>query len=106
MSQLHRQVKEGRKKWQDGIDAQDEQIDKEEINGFTEYKLLEYEAYKLQDDDLWEQFHDDFKTFSVESFKECNSTILRNLRHFLRVRGVWVKKDRRTTIPLSLFNTL
>ena len=28
------------------------EVNKKEINDFMEYKLLEFEAYKLQDDDL------------------------------------------------------
>ena len=47
MTTIHQQVKKGQKKWPDEIDTQNEDVDKEEINDFVEYKLLEYKAYKL-----------------------------------------------------------
>jgi hypothetical protein len=106
MADVRERIKEGQSRWKDGIDAQSEDVDKEEINEFIQYKHLEYEAYKMMDDDLWEVYRDDFSTFTTQTFKDCNQTTIRNFRQFLRVHGVWVKKHRYTTVAESLFNTL
>ena len=69
------------------------------------FKTLEYEVYDFKDDDLWEAYKDDFQSFTLQTFKDCNQTNIRKLRLLLRVRGVWVTKNRNLTVPESLFNT-
>jgi len=55
---------------------------------------------------LWDQYQADFADFTEETLKSCNILSLRTLRHFLCDRGVWVLKDKSTTIARSLCNTL
>jgi hypothetical protein len=106
MTTIEEQIKEGQKRWSEGINTQSEGVGKEEINEFVKFKLLEYGDCRLVDDDLWEVYQDDFKTFTTQTFKECNQISIRNLRQLLRVRGVWVRKHRNATVPESLFQTL
>ena len=46
------QISKGRRRWSEGINAQSEDINIEELNKFIEYKLLEYDTYNMKDDDL------------------------------------------------------
>ena len=57
-------------------------------------------------DDMWEQYKEDFADFTEAVFKACKLTTLRNLRTLLRNQGVWVEKAKRATIARSLYNTL
>ena len=72
LADIRVQVNEGQDRWSEGIDVQSNDVDKKEIKEFIEFKLLEYEAYKLKDDDLWETYREDFNTFTVQTFKDCN----------------------------------
>ena len=70
------------------MNAQQDGLAKTDITEFVTYKLEEYNIYNYKDVALWEAFTNDFQTFSVNSFKTCNQSILRNLREFLRQRRV------------------
>ena len=65
MSDIKAKVNKGQDRWSEGINAQSDDVDKKEIREFIEFKLLEYEAYKLKDNDLWETYYEDFSTFIV-----------------------------------------
>jgi len=69
--------------------------------------LEEYEEIDLKNDDLWEQFKEDFESFTEDIFKSANQTFIRKLRTHLRKNGVWVKKERRGgTAAQALYQTL
>ena len=57
-------------------------------------------------DDLWEQYQEDFADFTETIFKACNPVTIRKLRTLLRDQGVWVEKDKQVTIIRSLYNIL
>ena len=78
-------------------------------NGFEDHiviKLEQYESYNWMDDELWEQFQEDFSEFTEEIFKNCTLQILRQLRIFLRTRGVKVIKNRHVTLARSLLQII
>jgi len=52
MVDIRAQVNEGQDRWSEGINIQSDNVDKKEIKDFIEFKLLEYEIYKLKDDNL------------------------------------------------------
>src|SRR6266516_285391 len=106
MADIKAQVEAGQKKWGKGIDAQSNDIDTEDINDFVKFKTLEYEVYDFKDDELWEAYKEDFKSFTLPILKSCNPTNTRKLRMLLRANGVWVQKHRNMTVPESLLNTL
>jgi hypothetical protein len=91
-------------KWKRGINAAE--LDTDEINAFIDWKLTEYNKDKWRDDNMWEVYLEDFNTFTVDTFKACQQTLIRKLRSHLRSNGVWVKVDRRVTVAQSLFETL
>ncbi len=72
MLDIRAQVNKGQDRWSEGINVQSDDINKKKIKEFIEFKLFEYEAYKLKDNDLWETYYEDFSTFIVQTFKDCN----------------------------------
>jgi hypothetical protein len=102
MATLQTQVNEGQKKWETGIDLTSTTT----VTEYLKFKLLEYEYYNFKDDDLWEQFKEDFKAVTEEILKGCSQPTIRKLRTFLRHQGVWIAKDKHITVARSLYNTL
>ena len=49
------------------------------INNYIKFKVLEYEYFKLQNDDLKKQYQEDFMDFMETIFKACNPTTIYNL---------------------------
>ena len=54
------------------------------VNDYINFKILKYGYYKLLNDDLQEQYKEDFADFTEAIFKAYNSTTIRNLRTLLR----------------------
>ena len=77
-----------------------------DVNNYIKFKLLEYEYYKLMNDDLQEQYKEDFADFTEATFKACSIIPVHNLRTLFCDQGVQIKKDKRVTIARSLYNTL
>jgi hypothetical protein len=101
MADIREQIDKGQKKWRQGVDPT-----VTDINDYVKFKTLEYAYYKFTNDDLWEQFKEDFAGFTEAIFKACNLRNVYNLRTLLRNQGVWVAGDRRITIAQSLYNTV
>ena len=55
-------------------------------------------------DDLWEQYQEDFADFTEAIFKTCDHIATYNLQTLLRYQGVWVNKQ--VTIIQSLYDIL
>jgi hypothetical protein len=102
MADISKQINEGQKKWSQGVDL----TSTDDVNNYIQFKLLEYGHYKLLNDDLWEQYKEDFADFTEAILKACNPTAIRNLRTLLRHQGVWVERDKRVTVARSLYNTI
>lgn len=102
IDELARSLKESRKKWKDGVDIQD----KNAVYEYMDHKLTEYEHDGFTDQDMWEQFRDDFTGFTEEHFKVGGPTMLRKLRNLLCKQGVWILRSTRVTIAKSLQNTI
>jgi len=49
------------------------------VNNYINFKILEYGHYKLLNNDLWEQYKEDFVDFTEAIFKAYNPTAIRNL---------------------------
>ena len=54
-----------------------------DVNNYIQFKLLKYGHYKLLNDDLWEQYKEDFTDFTEAIFKAYNPNAIRNLRTLL-----------------------
>ncbi len=55
--------------------------DAETINDFIEFKMKEYKEDDFKNLDLWEAFKEDFKSFTKDTFKSANQTLIRKLRN-------------------------
>jgi hypothetical protein len=102
MADISKQVSEGQKKWRQGVDV----TSTNDVNDYISFKILEYRYFELMNDDLWEQYQEDFADFTEAIFKECNPTTIRNLRTLLRNQGVWVKRNKWVTVARSLYNII
>ena len=54
------------------------------VNDYINFKILKYGYYKLLNDDLQEQYKEDFTDFTEAIFKAYNPTTIYNLRTLLR----------------------
>ena len=85
MTTIKQQVKDGNRKWRQGVDP----TDTASANEYIKFKLMEYEYFKrIKDDDLWEQFKDDFTGFTKETLEACHQALIRDLCDLLRNRGI------------------
>jgi hypothetical protein len=101
MTTLKQQVKDGQLKWRKGVDP----TDTNSANEYIEFRLLEYEYYDLKDD-LWAWFQEEFTGFTEEILEACHQPTINQLHTLLRDRGVWVLKDKNTSVAKSLRNTI
>ena len=76
------------------------------INDYIKFKVIEYGHYNFTNDDMWEQYQEDFADFMETIFKTCNHIATYNLQTLLHDQGVWVEKDKWVIIAWSLYNTL
>ena len=75
MADISKQIDEGQEKWSQGVDL----MSITNVNNYIKFKVLEYEYYKLMNDDLWEQYQEDFADFTEAIFKACKLIVTRNL---------------------------
>ena len=102
MVDISKQVSEGQKKWSQGADL----ISINDINDYVKFKILEYRYYNFINNDMWEQYKEDFADFMEATFKTCKLIVIYNLQTLLCYQSVWVKKDKQVTIVQSLYNTI
>ena len=55
-----------------------------DINNYIKFKVLKYGYYKLINDDLQEQYKEDFADFTEATFKAYSIIPVRNLQNLLR----------------------
>ena len=75
MADISKQVSEGQKKWRQGVDV----TSTSDVNDYIKFKILEYGYFKLKNDDLWEQYQEDFADFTEAIFKTCDRIATYNL---------------------------
>lgn len=88
MADISKQIDEGQEKWSQGVDL----TSITDVNNYIKFKILEYGYFKLMNNELWEQYKEDFVDFTEATFKACNRIAIYNLRTLLRYQGVWVDK--------------
>ena len=100
MADIRRQIDDGQKKQRQGPDL----TSANDVNDYVKFKTLKYAYYKFINDDLWEQYKEDFTDFTEAIFKTCKGIC--KLRILLCDQGVWVTRNRQITTAQSLYNTL
>ncbi len=49
------------------------------VNNYISFKILKYGHFELMDNNLWEQYQEDFIDFTEAIFKACNPVTICNL---------------------------
>ena len=80
MADISKQVSEGQKKWSQGVDL----TSISDVNDYIKFKVIKYGYYNFINDDMWEQYQEDFVDFTEATFKACDHIALYNLRTLLR----------------------
>jgi hypothetical protein len=80
MADISKQIDEGQKKWRQGVDL----TSTDDVNDYIKFKILKYGHYNFINNDIWEQYKEDFTDFTEATFKACDRIALYNLRTLLR----------------------
>jgi hypothetical protein len=74
-----------------GIDLADAST--ERINGYLLWIIISYRRRAYTDIKLWECFKEDFEGWTIDTWSQANTTIVREFRDFLRRNGLYVPKN-------------
>jgi hypothetical protein len=80
MADTSKQIDEGQEKLSQGVDL----TSTNDVNDYIKFKVFKYEHYKLTNDDLWEQYKEDFADFTEAIFKAYDLAAIHNLQTLLR----------------------
>ena len=72
MADLSKQVSKGQKKWRQKVNV----TSTDDINDYISFKILKYKHFELINDNLWEQYQEDFVDFMKAIFKTCNCIVI------------------------------
>ena len=75
MTDLDKQIDEGQEKQRKGPDL----TSITNTGNYIKFKTLKYKYFKLINDNLWEQYREDFADFKEANFKACSVIIVRKL---------------------------
>ena len=50
-----------------------------DVNNYIEFKILKYRYYNFRNNDMWEQYKEDFIDFIEAIFKACKLIVTYNL---------------------------
>jgi outer membrane biosynthesis protein TonB len=78
----------------------------EEIAAFIKWTITYYKEMQWKDYDLWEGFLDDYCSFTLETFRNCDINTIKNIREHLRQNGVYVRKSRGIEVAKILLELL
>ena len=88
-----------------GIDA--DKATKDKLVEFAQTMIYIYKTQDLTDTDLWLIFQEQFKGFTVKSFKKIRTDLRSKLQRYLLKRGVYIgKHNNRVTISKRLFEVI
>jgi hypothetical protein len=75
IADLDKQIDEGQEKWRKGPDL----TFITDTGNYIKFKTLEYKYFKLMNDDLWEQYRENFADFKEANFKAYSVVIVYKL---------------------------
>jgi hypothetical protein len=75
MADISKQINESQEKWSQGVNL----TSITNINNYIKFKILKYKHFKLLNNDLWEQYKEDFADFIEAIFKACDFIAIYNL---------------------------
>jgi len=50
-----------------------------DVNNYIKFKVFKYKYFKFINNDLWEQYKEDFTDFTEATFKACDCIAIYNL---------------------------
>ena len=62
----------------------------EEIAAFIKWTITYYKEKEWKDYDFWEGFLDNYCSFTLETFWNCDINTIKNIREHLRQNGVYI----------------
>ena len=68
--------------------------------------IKEWDKFDLNDEDLWEYLHYEFKEFTEEQIATVPTPHLQYFRDFLQHRGVYVPRNDYLTLYESIYDTI
>ena len=80
MADISKQIYEGQEKWSQGVNL----TSITDVNNYIKFKILKYGYYRFINDNMQEQYKEDFADFTEAILKAYNPTTIRNLRTLLR----------------------
>ena len=75
MADISKQINKGQEKQSQGVDL----TSINDVNNYIKFKVLKYRHYKLINNNLQEQYKEDFTDFIKATFKACSIIPIRNL---------------------------
>ena len=78
----------------------------EEIAAFIKWTITYYKEKEWKDYDLWEGFFNNYCSFTLKTFRNCNINTTKNIREHLRQNGVYIRKSRGMEVAKILFELL
>ena len=75
MADTNKQIDEGQEKWSQGVDLKSIT----DVNNYIKFKILKYRHYNFINDDMWEQYKENFIDFIEAVFKAYKLIALYNL---------------------------
>jgi hypothetical protein len=95
------------KTWGKSIDTLDEKNQTEEIlNWHIARTLRGWNAMRITDRALWNDFHDEFNGWTLDIFKVANKTALKMLRLHVTTHGVWIRVGPGISVAKGLYDCL
>ena len=65
MADISKQINKSQRKWSQEVNL----MSTDSVNNYINFKILEYGHHKLLNDDLWEQYKENFADFIEAVFK-------------------------------------
>ena len=62
----------------------------EDFTNYIDFKVNKYTKRNFKDKSLWELYREDFNNFTVQTFKDIDRFIIRELKQLLQHNRVWV----------------
>ena len=75
------------------------------LTAFIEKTKKLWNEKDFQNIELWRSYREEFENYTKNDFNRINNQKIRELRDFLKQRGVWVEKEK-TLITMTLYNVL
>ena len=78
----------------------------EEIAVFIKWTITYYKEKEWKDYNLWEGFLNNYCSFTLKTFQNCNINTIKDIHKYLRQNRVYIRKSRGIEVAKILFKLL